>query len=324
MPRLFALLAAILVSAFAVTSACTAAEGAPAAIAFTLEPGHNDASRIHVAFRKDRRRNSGNQWSSDFAPRDLAGLDLAQLRANAGAPVRFAFVREAGRLDCAGKGGNMMARGTCRFTPDATFIHDLASRGIARPDDEDAFTLMAVEARRDLLESLSAARYPVPTLDDFIDLSAVGVTGDYIAGLARAGYRPEDLDTLVEFRALDITPEWIGSFARMGYANLPADQLVELKALDISAAFVAEFERLGYGRMEAEDLVQFKALGITPGFIEGFRKVGYPRLDTDELVQLKALGVTPDFASRMRRNGQLPSADRLVELRVGADILDRN
>jgi len=323
MPRLFAFLAAILLSALAVTSACTAAQGDAdnGAIRFTVEPVRKDSSRVHAEFRRDE-RGDRNIWSSDFAPAELAGLDVTRLRSSG--PVRFALVREAGRMDCAGNGANGEARGTCRFTPDSAFIDSLVRRGMKRPTESQALTLMAVNVRRDIVDALTAARYPMPSIDNLVALTAVGVTGPYISGLSQAGYRPDDLDTLLQFKALGISPAWIRGFVQMGYDKLPADQLVQLKALGIDAPFIAGFEQAGYGRLPADDLVQFKALGITPGFVEGFRKVGYARLGTDELVQLKALGITPEFAARMRRDGKLPSASRLVELRVGADILDRN
>jgi hypothetical protein len=323
MRRLFAFSAALMVSAMVVTSACTAAQGeaSDGAIRFTVEPGHKDSNRVHAEFRKDERGNHNN-WSSDFAAAELAGLDVAQLRSSG--PVRFALVREAGRMDCAGNGGGGEAHGTCRFTPDAAFIDSLVRRGMRRPTEGQALSLMAVNVRREIVDALTAARYPMPSLDDLVALTAVGVTGPYISGLAQAGYRPDDLDTLLQFKALNISPEWIRGFVQMGYDKLPADQLVHHKALDIDAPFIAGFERMGYGRLPADDLVQFKALGITPAFVEGFRKVGYARLGADDLVQLKALGITPEFAARMRRDGKLPSANRLVELRVGAGILERN
>jgi hypothetical protein len=323
MRRLFAFSAALMVSALVVTSACTAAQGeaSDGAIRFTVEPKHKDSSRVHAEFRKDERGNH-NSWSSDFAAAELAGLNLTQLRSNG--PVRFALVREAGRMDCAGNGGNGEARGSCRFTPDAAFIDSLVRRGMKRPSEAQALSLMAVNVRRDIIDALTAARYPMPSIDNLVSLTAVGVTGPYISGLSRVGYRPDDLDTLLQFKALGITPEWIRGFVQMGYDKLPADQLVQLKALDIDAPFVAGFQRLGYGRVAADELVQFKALGITPDYVAAFRRVGYEHLGADDLVQLKALGITPEFASRMRRDGKLPSANRLVELRVGADILDRN
>ena len=60
-------------------------------------------------------RNRTTHWSTDFNTGELQGLDVARC-AQAGGPVRFALVREAGRLDCVGSGGRSTASGDCNFT----------------------------------------------------------------------------------------------------------------------------------------------------------------------------------------------------------------
>ncbi|MDQ3247551.1 MAG: hypothetical protein M3Q52_11830 [Pseudomonadota bacterium] len=146
MSRLFAFFTALLVSAVTVSSACTASSASDAtahALRFSLEPARQ-SGRIHASFRRTDRNNSN--WSTDFAPSDFTGLDLARLRGSGSGPIQFAMGREAGRLDCAGNGGNAMATGTCRFTADANFTNYLISRGVRRPDSDQAFALMAVNA----------------------------------------------------------------------------------------------------------------------------------------------------------------------------------
>lgn len=312
MHRLFALIAALALTTVAVSSACSASPAG--ALTFLLEPsGSNGAVQAH--FRKSDERN--NSWSSSFEIAQLAGLDLARFRAAGTSPVGFAIVREAGRIDCAGTGGNSLARGACRVTPNDAFLSMLEQRGIGRPDEEERYGLIVVDVRRDLVDALAAARYPTPDLDDLMGLTAVGVSRGYIADLARAGYRPDSLDTLLQFGALDISPEFIGRFASMGYANLPADDLVQLKALDITPEFIAGFERIGYGRLPAEDLVQLKALEVTPSYVLAFRQLGYRDLPIEKLVEMKALDVTPEFVRAVQRDqSALPSPDKLVKLRA--------
>lgn len=312
MHRFFAMIAAIVLTTVAVSSACTAAP--VSTLSFLLEPGATN-DRIQVRFRKPDERN--NNWSSSFEARDLAGLDLARLRAPGTSPIDFAIVREAGRIDCSGTGGNSLARGTCRVTPDAAFHQLLEQRGIGRPDEDEAYGLIALDVRRELIDALADARYPTPDVGDLMGMTAVGVSRGYIAELARAGYRPDSLDSLLQFAALKITPEFIGRFARMGYGNLPADELVQLKALDVTPEFVAAFERIGYGRLPAEDLVQMKALGVTPEYVQSFRALGYNDLAIDDLVQMKALGVTAEFVRAVQREeSALPSPEKLVRLRA--------
>ena len=285
MNRCLAFLLALVFASLTVSSACVAATGDW--VHFILEPEHGGGGKIHATFRDEDGPRYEHNWSTEFPPSELAGLDLAAFRAAGTRPLRFALVREAGRLDCSGNGGESYAAGNCRFTDDLGFAQLLVSRGIGRPTREQAFGLMAVNARRELIDAVAAARYPTPTIDNLMALSALGVTGSYIGGLARVGYRPRSIDTLIQFKALNITPEWIGSFVGIGYGNLPADELVQLKALN-----------------------------ITPEFITGFKRIGYGQLPVDTLVQLKAMDITPEFVRAVQQGGRLPSPDHLVQLRA--------
>lgn len=288
MTRMLAFVAALLMTAITVSSACVANSVAP--LQFTIEPT-GDSERVQVRFRRADSRGT-DSWSSSFRTNELSGLDIRVLRAAGSSPLRFAIAREAGRIDCAGNGGNSMAVGSCSLTPDQKFNDFLTAHGIARPSEEQTYGLIAVNARRDLVSALKAASYPTPTINKLMELSAVGVTPGYIRELAAAGYRPPSLGSLVEFGALKISPEFIGSFARAGYSNLRASDLVQLRALD-----------------------------ITPKFIAGFERIGYRNLPVSTLVQLKALNVTPEFAKAVQQGDGLPSPDRLVQIRaVSRDI----
>ena len=291
MTRMLAFVAALLMTAITVSSACIANNLEP--LRFTIEPS-SQSNQVQVSFRRGDQQHT-NSWSSSFRPGELAGLDFTALRSAGMKPVRFAIVRDAGRVDCAGNGGDAMAIGTCGLTPDTSFNDYLAANGISRPSRDKTFALIAVDVRRELVGALAAARYPTPSLDKLIELSAVGVTPAYIRDLAAQGYRPESLSALVQFAALEITPEFIGSFARAGYSNLEADELVQLKALN-----------------------------ITPEYVAGFERIGYRNLPVDTLVQLKAMDITPEFVKAVQQGDALPSPDRLVQIRaVGRDLRDR-
>jgi hypothetical protein len=287
MNRFFALVGALLLASISIASACTAAPGAW--VHFTLDTRHG-TDRIQASFRNDDRPNHGNNWSTDFRPTDLVGLDLAGFRGAGSRPLRFAVIREAGRLDCSGHGGESYAAGNCSFTRDPAFTRLIQSRGIGNPTDEQAFGLMAVNARRDVIDAVANAHYPKPSINDLMALSALGVDGAYIRNIAAAGYRPESIDALIQFKALNITPAWIAGFARMGYASLPASELVQLKALDITPEFIAGFDRIGYSHLPVDQLVQLKALGITPDFVQRVAAADAGHPSVNKLVELKALG----------------------------------
>ena len=285
MSRCLAFVFALLCASLSIASACTAQP--QNWVQFTLERQSGRNSEIRASFRNEGHRRGDNNWSAGFAPPQLVGLDVASFRAPGTRPLRFAIVREAGRLDCSGQGGNAYAFGNCRFTADPGFTALLQNRGIGRPTFEEAFGLMAVDARRELLDALAAARYPTPTIDNLMAMAALDVSGSYIRGLAQAGYRPRSLETLVEFKALEITPEFIEGFARSGYANMDPDELVQLRALDITPAYIAGFERLGYRNLPVDKLVQLKALDITPEFVRAVQRDQGAVPQVRELVEQK-------------------------------------
>ncbi len=296
MTRLIALFAALLVSTLAVSSACIASTDDT--YGFTLRPARVvDQVQVGIAATGNRT----TRWSDTMPVGALAGLDQTRFRASGNAPLRFAIVREAGRLDCAGKGGAGWATGHCRFTADAGFTAFLQSRGIGRPNAREGFSLMAVDARRDLVTALTDARFPKPTIDNLVPLAALDVDRRYIASLAAIGYRPSSLDTLVQYKALGISSDFIQSFRQLGYDRLGADDIIQLKALEIDGNFIAGFRRVGYDRLAVNDLVQLRALGVTPHYVMMLRNRGYRDLPVSKLVQMKALGLGPDDLSRAKR-----------------------
>jgi hypothetical protein len=258
-------------------------------IRFTLDSSRNDG-KLHASFHTENGGRNNNNWSTGFMPSELIGLDVAGFRASGTQPVGFAVVRDAGRLDCTGRGGTGHAWGDCRFNPDVSFNQMLAARGIGRPSREQSYALMAIGARRELIDEVAAAGYPAPTIDNLIAFAALGVDARYIRDLARVGNRPRSIGSLVEFKALGITPDWIAGFSRIGYADASPGDLVQMKALGITPDFVAGFDRLGYGRLPVSTLVQFKALNITPEFVRSAVGRRSTRPTIDELVQLRLFG----------------------------------
>ena len=287
MNRFFAIIGALLLAFISVSSACTAAP--TGLFHFTLEPDHGNDG-IKASFRSQNRPDHDNNWSTGFRPSELVGLDLAGFRGAGSHALRFSVIREAGRLDCSGSGGQSYAAGNCSFTRDSAFSALLRSHGIGNPTDEQALALMAVNARREMIDAVAAAHYPTPSIDDLMALSALGVDGTYIRNMAASGYRPESIDALIQFKALNITPAWIAGFSRIGYASLPAGELVQLKALDITPEFIAGFNRLGYGRLTVDELLQLKALDITPDFVQRVAAADSSLPPVNKLVELKTFG----------------------------------
>ncbi|MFL6777087.1 MAG: hypothetical protein ACJ8FN_11925 [Sphingomicrobium sp.] len=288
MNRPLAFACALLVAFVTVSTACFAAPSN--SIGFTLQQSPRDPTKIRASFRDQSRGGDRDNWSTGFMPSDLIGLEVSSFHAAGSRPLHFSIAREAGRLDCAGNGGNSYATGSCRFTENTAFMQLLSSRGIGRPNHQQAFGLMAVNARRDVIDAVAAARYPTPSIDDLMALAALGANGRYITEMSRAGYRPRSIHSLIEFKALNITPEWIAGFARVGYANVRGDGLVQMRALNISPEFIAGYQRIGYRDLPVDTLVQLKALNISPEFVRSTVQTGQAMPPVDDLVEMKLFG----------------------------------
>ena len=288
MNRPLAFVCALLLAFVAVSSPCMAQAGHW--IRFSLEPQRGNPAKIHADFRDEGDGANHNNWSTGFMPSDLIGLDVSSFHGSSSRPFHFALVREAGRLDCTGVGENDHATGNCIFGENPDFIQLLVSNGIGRPNREQAFGLMAVNARRGTIDALTAAHYPMPTINALTALAALGADGAYINGMARAGYRPSTIRSLIEFKALEITPDWIAGFARVGYANVPGEGLVQLRALGVTPEYIAGFQRLGYRDLPVNQLVELKALDVTPEFVRNTIGSRSPMPPVNQLVQLKMFG----------------------------------
>ncbi len=88
--------------------------------------------------------------------------------------MRFAIVREAGRLDCGGAAGGLVGNGTCSFTAEPGFSDFLAAQGIGRPSTRQAFTLAMSEVGRELVLALKGSTIQGQMSNE---LSAMGIHG---------------------------------------------------------------------------------------------------------------------------------------------------
>jgi len=287
MKRTLALLAGGLLSAIALAHSPRLISVDP--ISFALELTVDQRAVQLTVSSGDRT----NRMSTRLKADELDGIDLSLMRSSTARPIRFALAREPGRLDCSGMAIRAHGSGSCSFSASAAFADLLAASGMTRPDRPQSYKLALVGARRDLLDALRAARYPMPKIDDYVAMTAVGVTPAYIADLARAGYRPREIDDLIEFRAIGVTADYLGALAKAGYAGLPSNRVVEMAALKIDPAFIAGFQRIGYPNLPVDTLVQLKALNVTPSFVESVRARGIRETSLDQIVEMKIFARRP-------------------------------
>ena len=287
-------------------------------INWSIERSGTRAESGKVQLRIESRWGRDNSsWSRGYPLSELRGLSAAQL-AGRPAPVRFALVREPGRLACSGTAGNSRGRGSCSFAADPAFAAYLAQRGIARPDARRAFSLAMSGVGRRLVEALTAHGYLRPTLDQLVAMGIHGVSAEYVRDLAQSGYRLQSADKLVTFKIHGVSADYMRAIAAAGpqLRNLPADDVVTFKIHGVTPELVRAYTALGR-RVDKDQIVAMRIHGVTPQYINQMAALGYRNLTGDELVQMRIHGVTPEYVRGLQRQGiRTPSADQLVQLRI--------
>ena len=259
MHRSLALCIALVLTTVSIATTGFAAEVGALRFDFT-ETG---SDRLQLDLRRDDQPN--NSIGSTITTGELGGLNRGAFRASDGTPVSFALVREAGRLDCAGRMERRHGRGTCRFSGNAAFADHLVAAGMARPTEREWVTLTMVGAKRSLVDALKAGGFAMPSANTLAGMTALDVSPAYIRDMAAHGYRPRQTADFIPLKALDVSPAYLRSLQRVGYDRLPVEEVIQLKALGITADFIASYQQRGYRNLSVARLVQLKALGIRPG-----------------------------------------------------------
>lgn len=323
----------------------------PTAIRWSIERdgSSNDASKIQLTIDSDWGAGNHSTWSNDRPISDLQGISAAQVRGATG-PVRFAMVRDAGRLDCSGTAGRLTGNGACSFTVNPAFAAYLTQHGIGSPTPHEAFSLTMSGVGRDLIESMESIGYARPTAGQLASMAVHGLSGDYVRELDRSGYRLRSADDLVSFkihgveasyirelaaispklrhlsaddivslRIHGVTADYVRRMAAMGpeFANLSADNLVSFSIRGARPELVAAYARFTGRPLDADDVVSMAVHGVTADFVQQMAALGYRNLSADDLVSLQIHGVTADYVRRLNASGMGHlSADGLVRLRT--------
>ena len=180
MNRCLAFVGALLFAFISVSSACTAAPAGldPLHARAGTRDGAQDPRQLSRREARPRPRTTGRPA---FAPSELVGSRPCRVSWRRHPPASLCHSPRGRPARLRGSAAaNPMRPAIAASAPNPRFSQLLDSRGIGRPTDEQAFGLMAVNARRDLIDALAAARYPTPSIDDLMALSALGVSGAYI------------------------------------------------------------------------------------------------------------------------------------------------
>ena len=247
---------------------------------------------IHLSLERRGERGGRHQMGQTFDFSELQGLTREQ--AQGAGPVRFALVREAGRVDLEGSFQDGRGSGTFTFTPNQSFVGAMKSRGFdfenismrdgdrGEPEDK-LFAAAMLNVTTALADDLLSADFGRLDVDDLFKAAIFKVDSKFMREMKASGY-PLRMEELVKARIFKIDADFLREAAQQGFAKEPFEHLVKMRIFKVTPEFIAEVRGEGLNDLAVEDLVKLRIFNIDADFIRRARAEGVP-LEVEALVQ---------------------------------------
>lgn len=231
---------------------------------------------------------------------ELSELGLTPEQIEAGGPVRFSLVREAGTVDAEGSFQNGKGSGTFRFTASSAFVSAMKGRGFDFEKDTS-------RPEHDSLE------------ERLLTAAVLNVTTARADELLSAGFGKLDVGDLFKATIFKIDSAFMREMKNTGFPNLGLEELVKARIFKIDAKLIREAAEMGFEKHQFEDLVKMSIFKITPAFVAEIRNEGLTNLSMEEVVKLKIFNIDAAFIRQAKSEGVPLNVERLVQRRIGVD-----
>lgn len=257
----------------------------------------DDKSKLHLHLVRDQDKSREHNIGQPF---DLSELGLTREQIDAGGPVRFSLVREAGTLDAEGSFQNGKGSGTFRFTGSSTYVSAMKSRGF---DFEK-------ESSRDVHGSLE---------ERLLTAAVLNVTTARADDLVSAGFGKLTVGDLFKSAIFNIDSAFMREMKGTGFPNLGMEELVKARIFKIDAKFVREAAEMGFEKQQFEGLVKMSIFKITHAYVTEIRNEGLNNLTMEEFVKLRIFNIDAAFIRQAKAAGVPLKVEQLVQKRIGVD-----
>lgn len=249
---------------------------------------------LHLSLERRTERGGRNQMGQTYDFAELQGITREQAQGTG--PVRFALVREAGRVDLEGSFQAGKGSGTFTFTPNAGFLGAMRSRGFdfekakwnedgseSEPENR-LFAAAMLNVTTALADDLLSADFGKLEVNDLFKAAIFKVDSKFMREMKASGFPGLRMEELVKARIFKIDAEFVRRAAQMGLTNEPFESLVKMRIFKVTPDFIAEVRAEGLNDLAVEDLVKLRIFNIDVDFIRRARAEGVP-LEVEALVR---------------------------------------
>ena len=248
-----------------------------------------------VQFTLEQWRPRGHMvMSSDF-PRSL----FRGLPDDPSGPVRFEYVREAGRVICEGRFTFGRGSGTFTVAPNPEFLAGLQRLGYETPREDQLFDMVLSGLTLDFAQVAKDAGLEAST-SQLMDMRNHGIDPAYIRKIRASGYRKFTVSDYIELKNHGVDPGLLSDLKYAGY-DVSARQACDLRNHGVGSDFLRDLKHFGL-QPSAEEIVQLRDNGVPPEFLRDAKALGY-EFTTRELIDLRNNGVDGGYLRRIHDSG---------------------
>ncbi len=262
---------------------------------WTMHPS-TEPEFVQLGMHFVRGTHEDRAWSSSVPRARVVGLAPGAFEA--GGPVEFRVVRDAGTLHCRGSIRAERAEGEFELRLDPGFPAELERRGIGRPSREQQISLAVADAGFGLIDALAEEKYPRPDVEELVRLGDHAVREDYVRELAALGYRLGSLERLEEARDHGVNPRFIRGLREEGISNLRYEQLLKARDHGVNPQYVRAIREEG-GTGTIDDLIELRDHGVDRSYLKRMRKAGFESASLDELRAARDHGVSAEYVTAL-------------------------
>lgn len=251
----------------------------------------SEKSKINLNMERSQKRGKSNM-GQDFDFADLQGLSREQ--ALNGGPANFSLIREAGRVDFEGSFQGGKGSGTFRFTPNASFVSAMKSRGFNFENNQDSdghheervFAAAVLNVTTALADDLNSVGFGKLGVDDLFKAAIFKIDSKFMAEMKATGFENLGMEELVKARIFKIDANFVRQASQMGFNKEPFESLVKMQIFKVTPEFIAEVRNEGLSDLQIEDVVKLRIFKIDAQFIREAKADGVP-LEVERLVRRK-------------------------------------
>lgn len=255
-----------------------------------------DNSKINLNLARQTDKGDRHSHGQTY---EFAELGLTREQVMTDGPARFSLVREAGTIDFEGNFASGKGSGTFRFTPSASFLSAMKSRG---------FDFEADSSTKHFNESIE---------DKLLTATVVNVTTALADDLNSAGFGKLDVGDLFKAAIFKIDSNFMREMKATGFSNLGMEDLVKARIFKIDADLVRRAAQMGFGKEPFENLVKMQIFKITPEYVTEIRNEGVATNSMEEIVKLRIFKIDADFIRKAKADGVSIDVETLVQRRLG-------